>query len=164
MTSKFARNIKKVLYRLKRRFPYSIFLYHENDAYDPATGQNQISRVRVYIKKAVLLPGLITQNFKYSASFMMANRDFQYGGLYDTTVQEVLVDAEDIPDDFDLNDTECFVVHNGVRFKIIKIVELEYNIGYYMQIQKTQGEKFFDIFDEAISDSVNITEGYDAAV
>lgn len=156
------REFKRILYSLKHTYPYNVDVYDESLTYDIPTGAQISTRRKINVKRAILLPGTTSTNFRYIASLMsaMMSGRVNYGGLFETEVQEIIIDNADLPGDFNLDETTCFIVHDRKRFKIINLTELDHHIGWYIRMQALEGTEFFDIFDESLSDVFIIQEAF----
>lgn len=158
------RQLVDLLYNLKRQFPETIDLYQQAVSYSPTTGLNVPTYNKLTILRAVLLPGLAAQAFKYTSSFLGANRQFSYEGTYGIEDREVLIDGKDVPSQYTLNKDNWFVVWQRKRYKIITLVDLDFNVGYYLHIQKTDVGQWFDIHDASLTDTLIPNETYNGSL
>jgi len=114
------RQVKAILYQLKKIFGTSITLINKAATTNYATGVITDSSSSTAIKKAILLPRKTTRQFDYDLSFIAANKNFTYGGMYDALMRWVIIDARDVPDAFDINaNYECDA--GGIRYDVAEI-------------------------------------------
>jgi hypothetical protein len=93
------REIKKIIYKLKRQWGTPARIYRESVAVDVDTGVETPTTAAVKtINRAILLPRKIRTEFSYDLSYIAANKNFTYGGFYATTDRLVLIDAVDLGD------------------------------------------------------------------
>jgi len=91
------REIKKVLYKLKRQFGTPCTMLAETYSTDFATGvQATTVTYEQTVNRAIVLPRGLTRVFSYDLSFIAANKNFTYGGLYDINTRNIIIDAGDV--------------------------------------------------------------------
>lgn len=91
------RQIKKVIYRLKRTYGRKItFRFVEVGSVNILTGEQTVTNHDYVINRAIILPRTISRDFTYDLAFIAANKNFTYGGYYDPSKHNVLVDSRDL--------------------------------------------------------------------
>ncbi|RLC68877.1 MAG: hypothetical protein DRH97_01705 [Chloroflexi bacterium] len=137
------RFLRSVIYKLKRRFGTSVTFVRieETGATDFATGavaDNYLEKKDV--RNAIFLPYALTRNFSYDLSYIAANKNFTYGGMYDTTASTIICDKRDLKG-FEL-DLNAYVLVDCRRHEVKKIQEAyQDNTILIIQIVETKGER-----------------------
>lgn len=92
------REVRRGLRKLKREFPSVITLYHLLDQSKNVTnGTVTKSWQRIVIRRAIVLPAREIREFAYDLAFIAANKNFTYGGFYDTALRRFIIDWDDLP-------------------------------------------------------------------
>lgn len=121
------RYIRRIMYSLKRRYPQEVQLYRSTgETVNYQTGVKTRTTIKHTIKRGVLLPQNMTRNFSYDLSFIAANKEFTYGGLFDTSTRQVIVSRRDIPTDWPL-DLNSWLVMKHTRYELKEVREFEHN-------------------------------------
>ena len=91
------REIKRIIYKLKRQWGKTSILSRETNVFDVDTGvETPTITATVTVKRAVLLPRKMITDFAYDLSFIAANKNFTYGGFFGKTTRTMLIDAKDL--------------------------------------------------------------------
>ena len=137
------RFLRSTIYKLKRRFGTSaIFVrIEETGATNYTTGvvaDNYLEKKTV--RNAIFLPYALSRNFSYDLSYIAANKNFTYGGMYDISVSTIICDKRDLKG-FDL-DLNAYVLVDCKRHEIKKIQEAyQDSTILIIQIVETKGER-----------------------
>jgi len=133
--------IKSVIRSLKRKFGQPITLYKTTSigTMDWTVGTVASRSVESKdIKRAIILPGRTTRKFSYDIGFLAANKNFTYGGFYDVTQREIIIERSDVGT-FGL--TLDYRVRFGESDYIIKeLQEFEESQSYYLVVIKLKGQ------------------------
>ena len=130
------RQNKVILYRLKRSFGLEVEFYNPTSSdYDITTGAMTRVFENFTVKKAIVLPNQIQTKFSYDLAFIATNKNFTYGGYYDTSIRNMIVSKSDLEDN-DL-DTTWRCRFSGKDYEIKEIVEIEYQEAYSIVCQRT---------------------------
>jgi len=140
----YGRNdIKKVIYELKKKYSEKL-IWHEfiDSSVDYLTGETTYNWVPHKIRRAILFPSQIDRGFKYSLSYIAANKNFTYGGLFDTSITKVLIDLKDFPQAFqkrEINKSDKIVMD----FKMYQIshIELFENVAMYVEMKHIKNQE-----------------------
>lgn len=88
---------RKVVYKLKQQYGRPAGLYSYQDVVtDYDTGTTTKSYNIYEIRKVVILNNIIKRDFVYDLSYIAANKNFTYGGFFDTGERQVLIDSKDL--------------------------------------------------------------------
>jgi len=80
----------------------------------------------------------LTQRFEYDLSFLAANKNFTYGGIFEVGDRVAVLSAYDFANGF-LPTTDDYVVCQGKRFTVHKFTELDAKAGWLVHLRNTQG-------------------------
>lgn len=134
------RQIKLIIYKLKRQYGLPAILKHPlTSAYDVTTGETSITYRALPIKRVIRLPRRQISDFVYDLSFIAANKNFTYGGYFDTNDRMFLIDTSDLPQSYRLPNpteeitTEDYLIIDNRRYKIYEIVLAEHDQGYLLR-------------------------------
>lgn len=135
------RFVKSVIRGLKRQYGQPITLYKitSTGTIDWTAGSvSGRTKTSQNIKKAVILPGRSTRNFNYNISYLAANKNFTYGGFYDITQRDMIIDAADLKT-FVL-DMDSKIRFDGSDYRIRELNEFEEGNAYYVIATKVEGQ------------------------
>lgn len=116
--SNVLRQVKVIIYRLKRNYgiPARIMV---DESLDQNLQTGVITRQErvININRAIVVTPKMARDFAYDLSFIAANKNFTYGGFYDVSKRNMIVDTKDLPSWYvpDLNQ-RCVI--NGERYEI----------------------------------------------
>lgn len=127
------RQIKNILYQLKKDWGIAMDLRNQTSVVDRKTGMTQKSYVSVSIRRGILLPVKLTPSFLYDLSFIAANKNFTYGGLFGAGSRVVIVDGSDVPSTFTVKEDTQLIIAKAVY--VVKNVETLVNkLGYLLTV------------------------------
>lgn len=149
------RFISKVLYKLKRDYGSRVDLYHQvSETVDLTTGVKTVTKEKITVKRAILLPTVIRSNFAYDLAYIAANKNFTYGGIFSTDTRDIIIDRGDIKN-FTFDDYKnIYIIIDGRRYEITEYKELDYKSAYHLKIKVTQGAQLSQIVDAKIHDRI----------
>ena len=130
------RFIKNVLYSLKRKFGQEIeFIFKVTSTANSRTGKITVTKDSFNIRRGILLPSQLEKEFTYNLTFIASNKNFTYGGLYDTTTRRVILDAVDLPNQFtpEIGQTLIF---DARRWDIKKVQEFQIGRGFFLIVKQ----------------------------
>jgi hypothetical protein len=133
--------IRRLLYRLKRRYGRSVTFYRTNEAITDTLTGSQIKVVTKFtVKRIVKLPNKKNRTFDYDLSYIAANKNFTYGATYDLNSRQFLVDARDLPDGY-IPQPDDRMIENNRRYQIKESVELDEFQGYLIVGDFVEGDE-----------------------
>lgn len=128
--------ISQVVYRLKRRYGMPIdIVYLVSSVTNLETGAKTVLKGAVRVSRAILLPSVIHREFAYDLTFVATNKNFTYGGHFDTTVKQLIIDRKDLPFGFEIKPGMYFLF-DGVRVDVQKVEDFEDNRSYFIQAKQ----------------------------
>ena len=130
------RQIKNIIYRLKRSHGLTIVLWHPTSTtHNVETGNIVRSYETHVIKRAVVLPTRLIRDFVYDLSYIAAAKNFTYGAYFDKTDRFVLIDAKDLPDGFEFTPDD-YIVFQTRQYNVKEIVQAEHDAAYMLIVRE----------------------------
>ena len=162
VSSKY-RYVNTVLYRLKQDYGITIGIYRLIvGTPNYLTGAKDVSNQLIkQILKAILLPTRDIQKFQYGLSFIAANKNFTYGGVFEVGDREVIIDSKDLPKDFNFQDGD-YLVFEKQRYNIVERVHFDFK-AFYLIVRRTQEELPRQIISKTVKEEINPVEMLDGA-
>lgn len=133
------RFITNMLYDLKRRYGGVVTFHREVNNNDYRNGVNDLQILDWSFRKIIVLPRSLEQKFVYDLSYIATNKNFTMGAVFDTSAKRVILDARD-KRDYEPELRDYFVI-DGKRYDITQIDAFEFNTGYVLTGQQTEGSK-----------------------
>ena len=137
------KHVKNVVYSLKRRYGQAVTLTRQTVAGTPDYTSGVITgRVTVdqLVKKAILLPARGMRTFNYDLSYIAANKNFTYGGLYDKFQRRLIIDQKDVPSTFTI-DLDITVTIGTRKYEVKEMQEYEEQSAILLIIVETKGHR-----------------------
>lgn len=132
--------MKTQMYALKRDYGFPAAVYRTTaGATNLETGEKSITRVKYAIDNVIVLPSRADSIGFYAAPLLQAARPFAYGGFQDQDLKFMIFDAEDLPVDFVLDQTDS-IVYEHKKFEIVTLLEIEDRLGYLVSAKWLKGE------------------------
>lgn len=130
------RQIELILYRLKREYGLPIAVRHptKNDS-DAQTGKITRTYDVYKITRAICLPTDTMRTFIYDLTYVAANKNFAYGGLFDKNTKIFIFSKKDLKKDgvmLNLGTDDDIVVKTR-KYDLISIDETEDNTSYLVK-------------------------------
>jgi len=137
-TSRAKTNLSASIYRLKHEMGEPItWLERTGTTVDYDTGIMTETTVEIPIHRAIVLPIEMIQKAKYSITFLAANKNFVYDGLYEKSKLGVLIDLRDIPfRDFEKRGEDRVRLQNGNVFEITSRDYYGMEIALILELQE----------------------------
>jgi len=127
---------------MKRQFGLAGILRYPNNAmssYDITTGETSIVYVDLPISRIIRLPRRGVADFVYDLSFIAANKNFTYGGEFDTNDRWFIIDVKDLtvgyryPNPVLQITTEYYIIVEGRSYKVYECNLAEHNNAYLIR-------------------------------
>jgi hypothetical protein len=77
----------------------------------------------------------MTRDFEYDLSFIAANKNFTYGGFFDPSVRDVIIDSKDIPSGFEITG-DMYVIFDDRRYEIKETREAENGYAWWLHVKQ----------------------------
>jgi len=127
------RQIKNILYQLKKDWGIAMDLRNQTSVVDRKTGMTQKSYVSIPVRRGILLPVKLTPSFVYDLSFIAANKNFTYGGLFGAGSRVVIVDGSDVPSTFTVKEDTQLIIAKAV-YSVKNVETLVNKLGYLLTV------------------------------
>jgi hypothetical protein len=166
--SKANRFISNTVYHLKRSYGQPVALYIRGVvSQDPSTGEVTYPERKWKIKKAPVLTAELMRKFQYDLSFIAANKNFTYGGMFDKSQRGIIVDTRDLPSDYVQSLDDAFVIDHR-RYAIKSIDEFEQARSLIYLVEELKNKRINEIYDridhmpfiETVAAVISYLEGY----
>lgn len=150
--------IRNMLYSLKRRFGHPMeYVYKITTSTDTRTGKVTITRDSFRIKKAILLPTTLERNFSYDLTFIASNKNFTYGGIYDTNERRIILDGNDLPNQFE-PETGQSLIFDGKRWDIKEAQKFQVGKGYLILARQVANMDLKNLIKRFIHSDLILTD------
>lgn len=148
--------IRNTIYALKMNYGFPIDLYVFKDSQvNLDTGQKTVTKLKYHIRRAIILPTNIGRSFTYDLSFIAANKNFTYGGNFDKTVKDFVLDTRDFPKGLKLQ-LEDFIIYNNTRYDFKKFEEFDHKQAVIIRTERVEGEAPQQILDLQASNTTDL--------
>jgi hypothetical protein len=128
------RQVKNILYQLKKDWGVSMQLRNPASSdLDRKIGTVLTAYQILKIRKGIWLPAKLSPTFIYDLSFIAANKNFTYGGLFGANLRVVIVDGHDVPKTFTIKENTQLVVEKSV-YVVKNIEKLVNRLGYLLTV------------------------------
>ena len=127
------RQIRIILYRLKRNFGLPITFWHPiSNTSNIQTGAINRSYTVTQIKRGIVLPTRTIRDFTYDLSYIAANKNFTYGAYFDTDDRLIILDKKDLPDGFSVSNNDHMVFETEI-YVVKEFAMSEHGQGYVIK-------------------------------
>lgn len=151
------RFIAQVLYRLKRRYGEVVdIITRQSSTVNLETGVKTVTKTGVRVDRAIVLPSLIHREFVYDLTFIATNKNFTYGGHFDTQARQVIIDRKDIPD-FEIK-VGMYLVFSEKRYDIKQVEEFEENTAYFIAAKQSIEHEPDNVINLAVASDLLLSE------
>lgn len=149
------RFIKKTIYSLKRQYGCFMNLYRKIEVnLNLQTGEKSIVKNIIPIKRAILLPAILSRKFVRD----LKGHDFGYGGFYDIETRTVIVDTTDLPKDFDFNIDIDSIVFNKKLYELKSAELFEHGYAFLLTLKETVGALPYELIDVKAESNLNLNQ------
>lgn len=153
------REIRRIIYVLKRKYGLPLDLYEiQKSDVDVKTGKKTVTKRKVAIQRAVVIPVQIDRKFAYDLSFVAANKNFTYGGFFDTGKRSVLIDKRDLPADFKINN-DSKVLFKHKRYSVVSFEEFDHDQAILLTMQRLEGAAASEVHDVRAGSNFTMSQG-----
>jgi hypothetical protein len=128
------RQIKNIIYQLKKDYGTRMSLRNPTSSdQDRKTGTVLVSYQILKIRRGIWLPEKLVPSFVYDLSFIAANKNFTYGGLFGAGSRVVIVDGKDVPSTFIIKEDTQLVI-DKVVYSIKNVDQIVNRLGYLLTV------------------------------
>lgn len=134
-----SRQMQVALYALKRQYGGPIAIYRLlSSEVDSKTGEATVRTQITRVRRAAILPAMMTRNVVRNISVISADKQMVQGGSYDTSKRVFVIDRRDARSLMLSQDD--WLVWDGHKFQFEKIEELEFQTGWIITGKVLLGE------------------------
>lgn len=143
------REIYRLLYRMQRRYGIEADLYKyqevdTGDSFDVETGKptsGESAREKISLKRFISWDATLNQKFEYDISFIKANSNFAYGGLFQVGDRIGIIGRNEgkISESFEM-EQEFYLVLKGKRYNIHRWNELDPRAGWIVHMRSVNSQ------------------------
>lgn len=155
------RQIELKLYPIRRIYGAEAVLYLRSegtDDFDPITGEpNETVTTQTPLKDFICWSPIAKKRFEYDLSFVAANKNFTYGGIFETGDLICFVLYTDVGDDFVWSDRN-YIVHEGQEYRAFKFEKLQHNVGYIIHLRYTQANKNPRVYSRTVEHTIVVEQ------
>jgi hypothetical protein len=129
------RKHKVLIYKLKRTFgDKATFFRLRTNTNNVRTGVIAREYDSYTIWKAIILPAILDRSFVYDLAYIASNKNFTTGGYFDRTKRAIMIDAADLPKDFQPR-VKDHVEFEDERYELVTIERHAKNSIYLLSCQ-----------------------------
>lgn len=156
------RFIRDTLYDLKRRYGEVVdFIRIVSSTVDRETGDKIVVKSGLRVNRCIVLNSYELRKFVYDLSFIATNKNFTYGGFFDQTQRDFIVDAVDI--NYEPLQGQ-YLVYDGTRFDIHQVQRFEGRTGYLIRGKQTKGIDIDNVINLSLHTQLNFTDEADYGI
>ena len=141
------RMITRVLYRLKHRYGGDVSFVRDSETLDLETGTKTVTKATWDTKHVILLPNVMKEKFVYDLTYIASNKNFTYGGVFDTSRRRLILDLKDagtyVPQNRD------YLTFEGDRWNVVEVHFFEFGTGYLIIGQRVKGAPARNVFNRS---------------
>lgn len=159
------RQISIIIYRLKRTHGGRVLVILPGKAvHDRKTGKTVQPTKVIEILRAPILPASQQRKFDYDLSFIAANKNFTYGGFFDTVDNTVIIDNADLRDPqtgtlVKLSNNDKISIDSQL-YDIVRLTETQDRKGQVLAIKRTETASYVDL----LANTIHITDSASAVI
>ncbi len=148
------RRIRQALYVLKRNYGSTVTLYTLiSAATNYTTGVKTVSQTPLVIRRCIVLPVKMQREVAQGIAAISANKEFVYGGSFDTGTREFIIDSRDLPAGTSIQQDD-WLLYNDRRYELKTIEELEQHTGWHIVGKEALRP---EVHNETVPETLSIT-------
>lgn len=154
--------ISRVLYRLKRRYGNVVdIVWRESSVTNRETGVKTVVKDSLRVQRMIVLPSQVHREFSYDLAYIAAAKNFTYGAFFDTDTRRFIVDAHDLPTDFEIKPGYWFV-YDTKRYDVKEAERFEENRGWLVLAKQSQNVDAGNVIELHLFSEVSLTSEAEA--
>ena len=151
------RFIRRNIYAMKRQYGARVDVYRVvSSTTDHLTGEKTVVKEVFPVRKAPVLPYKIQRAVVQTISIISADKEFVYGGAFDSSKREIIIDARDLPNGFEIK-PEDYVVFNHTRWDVVNVERVEYDTGWVITVKNLPNMPPYEIRDILITQDLALS-------
>jgi hypothetical protein len=153
-----SRFIQRNVYAMKRQYGTMVDLYRIlSSQTDHLTGTKTVVKEVHRIRHAPVLPYRMKRDLVQTISIISADKKFVYGGAYDASRREVIIDARDLPRGVEIR-PEDYLVIDGQRWTITEIEKFECDAGWALTTKHLPNVPPYEIHDLLVTQDLALAQ------
>lgn len=158
------REVRLLLYTLERKWGVPADLYKVvvgTPNYE--TGNTATTKTKYHVPKLVTHETKFDQKFEYDLSYLAANKNFTYGGVYIPGDRLAILNSKYLPSTFQLS-VEDHLIYGGKRYAIQRFEELDAKAGWLLHLRHTTGTKPVQTHERAVWSRVSPSQDIESTL
>jgi hypothetical protein len=149
------RFVRKLIYDLKKRMGVPIGVYRFSSSVNFDTGAKTVTVTKYAINNALVMTTKQFRDFAYDLSFIAANKNFTYGGQFDTNTRVFIISDRDLPTTVSNDD---HIIYSHQRYQIKEIAKTEVGEATAFIASELKGYRPLEIINQALLDTLDLVE------
>ncbi len=140
--------MRRHLYDLERRMRGRVTFYRDSEVLNTKTGKKTTTKQTWQNVTVIVLPTDLKTKFVFDLSYIAANKNFTYGGNFDTSKKRLILRTKSagtyVPQNQD------YFIFDGKRWDLTEVQTYEYGVGFLLTGTEVKGSPL----EQSISQSV----------
>jgi len=150
--------MRQTLYALKRQYGERIDVYKLiSTETDVRTGVKTLVKDLYPIHYGIVMPARSNRSGAKNVSEIAANKEFVFGGTFDTSIRTFIIDRRDCPT-LPLLNSDDWIVYSGNKYQINTVDSFEVNAGWVITAKQLVGEVPEQIYLTPADDLLCLTD------
>lgn len=155
------REVHRIFYSLERKFGLPADFYKVTSGVpDLDTGRLNVETVVTRLTHFITCSMKEAHKFEYDLSFLAANKNFTYGGLYKPGDRLGLFSGRNLPEGFKVAMSD-YIVWDGTKYDIVEITTLDHQAGFALQLRATENQKPYQSLSAVVYERMTFTEDFE---
>jgi len=134
------RHLRNAIYTVQRDYGVPIELFTvDSETFNVETGRTEETKLRLYVRRALVFDYKEDTNFTYSIQYIRANSNFAQGGFYQLRDRIVCITNKDLGA-FQVNESS-YVVYADIRYNVVTMQKNEEEGALILKVRQIQGQK-----------------------
>lgn len=152
------RQTRLIIYKLKRAYGVSVhILTNESMTQDLKTGIIDRQEELIVVRRAIIITPKMSREFAYDLAFIAANKNFTYGGYFDTSKRIMIIDTKDVPSTYSPSLNDC-CVYDGARWQFEELDKITGNTAHYILLRSITNQPTEDQHIKSVDQPIILTE------
>jgi hypothetical protein len=108
------------------------------------------------VNKAIILPDALRQKFDYDLAFIASNKNFTYGGFYDTSVRRVIIEESELNGFVPQNND--YYIFDELRWEIALVSKHPLLTAYVLIARSVVGGTRYQVSDMSVESLLTLTQ------
>ena len=150
---------RKALYSLKKEYGAQIDIHKlVSSETNVRTGQKQLTATVTRVRRAIVLPARIDRIAQLGISKISSNKEFAFGGTYDSAQREFIIDRRDVRNLPELS-ADDWIVFNERKYQVKSVEAFEYDTGWVITARELVGDNEGQVFSLTATTAPTLAQG-----